>query len=514
MKKIICLLVGVMIIGTSLCVLATETKSTEAPVINYTLSETEDTWNPITVTLNITDDEEIVDIRYVRLNSVWHSGWPESENEIDTASVSYDIDCTNLFLGEYSASLEELEKVCGTKKAGSIASEYYVNAFEIAYNEKDEVVYNDKYSITVENNNFSVYCNDFYIIYAEDKTGNKTFKKFEVNNIKSASAEVDLNIYSDFSGEYIAEAKLNVTENPNAPVKNIYLYKHSSQLVGAGGSFQNMAASLVERIQCDGYTIPSVNGVYYLKGFGKYKIIFEDAWGVFSTDSFDFSPCGTDIPEFECKLYSHENDNIRVEIEPSKDNIAKLEYVQVGSSYRQLPAEYFFESVAKEIDRTVIKDNSFIAEPGKIYAVRALSTDGSAAYQMVETNKNDVDNYLYDIKNLSILTESETLIVPPKNKSFIAEVEVNKKNESGDSKDYIIAAVYDKKGMLMHIDYAEANFDTNNDDASFDFNIPAQSREIGSIKAYVWNDFNSMKPLAEAKQFDFYVVNEGTQIMK
>lgn len=505
MKKLICLLVGFVIISPSLCVISAEPKPTEAPVINYTLSETEDTWNPITVTLDITDDEEIVDVRYVRATQGRMAASPDSETAFNIASVPYDIDCKDFFFREYYNTDEEYEKIFGTLRAGFIAESYYFSAFESYYNEKDELVYKDN-SIPVENGRFSVCYNDNYIIYAEDKTGNKTFRIFEVRNIKQASADVDLNIYSDFSGEYIAEAKLNVIENPNAPVKNIYLYKHSTRLNSAGGAisdFIRQYSNLIESVQRGGYIIPSVNGVYYLKGFGKYRIIFEDAWGGFSMDSFVFSPCGTDIPEFECKFYSHENDNIRVEIEQSKDNIAKLEYVQVGLSYSQASAEHLFESVAREIDRTVIKNNSFIAEPDKIYAVRALSTDGSAFYQKINTNKIEIYNYPYEIKDISISTQGgEPVNIDLANKNFTIKAEVNK-IKSSDTKDNIIVAVYDINGVQLYTDCTEVNFEPNNDNASFEFNVPALNRKLGSIKAFIWDDFNLMNPLAEAKIINF-----------
>lgn len=106
-------------------------------------------------------------------------------------------------------------------------------------------------------------------------------------------------------------------------------------------------------------------------------------------------------------------------------------------------------------------------------------------------------NYAYEINGLSLLNNSgEEITSIAKNESFIAEVEVNKKTES-DSKDYIFVAVYDKNGALLNIDYVKAKFAVG--ECSFGFNVPATSSEIGSIKAFVWSDFNSMQPLAEPK---------------
>lgn len=106
-------------------------------------------------------------------------------------------------------------------------------------------------------------------------------------------------------------------------------------------------------------------------------------------------------------------------------------------------------------------------------------------------------NYAYEINGLSLFNGSgEEITSRPQNESFIAEVEVNKKTES-DSKDYIFVAVYDKNGALLNIDYVKAKFAVG--ECSFGFNVPATSSEIGSIKAFVWSDFNSAQPLAEPK---------------
>lgn len=53
----------------------------------------------------------------------------------------------------------------------------------------------------------------------------------------------------------------------------------------------------------------------------------------------------------------------------------------------------------------------------------------------------------------------------------------------------------------MFMGHGRAKF--NAGECMLGFNIPAQSREIGSIKAFVWNSFGSMSPLAEAKTINF-----------
>ncbi len=108
------------------------------------------------------------------------------------------------------------------------------------------------------------------------------------------------------------------------------------------------------------------------------------------------------------------------------------------------------------------------------------------------------NEYLYQINDLSIQSVNGTALdAPPINESFIVEVSINKLTES-ESEDYLIAAVYDQDGMLLSLDYVRAKFAADCE-CSFGFNIPPQTRKIGSVKAYAWSDFNSLIPLAEPK---------------
>ncbi len=111
------------------------------------------------------------------------------------------------------------------------------------------------------------------------------------------------------------------------------------------------------------------------------------------------------------------------------------------------------------------------------------------------------EKYLYEIMDLTIQTQSgEELSTPPENQNFVAEVKVNK-TETSDNEDYILAAVYDTKGILLSLDYVKANLPVG--EYSFGFNIPAQSAEIGSVKAFVWSSLTSAEPLAETKTLIF-----------
>ena len=103
---------------------------------------------------------------------------------------------------------------------------------------------------------------------------------------------------------------------------------------------------------------------------------------------------------------------------------------------------------------------------------------------------------------MSILSISgDKLETPPENASFIVETSVNKKKDNN-TKDYIFVAIYAKNGILLNLDYVKANFAPNYD-CSFGFNIPASLGEIGEIKTFIWDKFNSLNPLAGTKSISF-----------
>lgn len=116
----------------------------------------------------------------------------------------------------------------------------------------------------------------------------------------------------------------------------------------------------------------------------------------------------------------------------------------------------------------------------------------------VKITLDENKSYPYEITALRFTDVSGNEISMPKQgKSFIVETDIVKTEERNE-KDYLFVAVYDEDGILMSLDYVKAKF-TVDGECSFGFNIPAQSKKAGSVKAFVWNTFNSMSPLAQAK---------------
>ncbi|MGN0150519.1 MAG: hypothetical protein ACI4C7_09770 [Clostridia bacterium] len=118
------------------------------------------------------------------------------------------------------------------------------------------------------------------------------------------------------------------------------------------------------------------------------------------------------------------------------------------------------------------------------------------------TNTKPEHKYPYQITGLRLTdTSGNEIIAPEQGKNFIVETDIVKTEERNE-KDYLFVAVYDEKGALMNIDYVKAKF-TVDGECSFGFNISAQSEPIKEIKAYVWESFSSITPLAESKTLVF-----------
>lgn len=109
------------------------------------------------------------------------------------------------------------------------------------------------------------------------------------------------------------------------------------------------------------------------------------------------------------------------------------------------------------------------------------------------------NDYPYEINNLSLKTLSgENLSNAPINIGFIVNVDFTKLQKHTET-DYIFIAVYDKNDTLLSLNYIQANFAEN-----YGYNVglyvPPQNVEIGSIKTFIWNTFNSSVPLAKSKE--------------
>lgn len=103
--------------------------------------------------------------------------------------------------------------------------------------------------------------------------------------------------------------------------------------------------------------------------------------------------------------------------------------------------------------------------------------------------------FIYDIDSVSLKSaDGEPLTELPQNEDFTVAVEFTEKYETSAS-NTLLAAVYGEDGVLLYIGHVNANFDEN---GTVEFDIPAQEKTIGSVKALIWNSLDSVEPLAES----------------
>ena len=127
----------------------------------------------------------------------------------------------------------------------------------------------------------------------------------------------------------------------------------------------------------------------------------------------------------------------------------------------------------------------------------ALTEDGSFTANCTVTVTAPVAAaYPYEITALSLETEAgEALTSAPTGSNFIVNVELMEIQERSE-RDYLFVAVYDTDGSLLRMNYIKSDF-VPNQTYNLGINIQAQTKPIGKIKAFVWDGFNAMDPLAE-----------------
>lgn len=215
-----------------------------------------------------------------------------------------------------------------------------------------------------------------------------------------------------------------------------------------------------------------------------------------------------DIPQSVTSLYSYVFANSGLISIKFPQKITEIKFGMFSGC--ESLTSIIIPNTVKTIDMSAFKDCSALeniyytgteAEWNEI-TIKSNNSDLTSANIYFNSDYNNILNedqtMYYEIKNMSIIAETgETLKTIPENSGFITDVTVCKIMERNDS-DYLFVAVYGTDGTLLDLDYVKVNFSVNTD-CSFDFCIPFLEKKIGSIKAYVWNDFDSMKPLAEAK---------------
>lgn len=110
-------------------------------------------------------------------------------------------------------------------------------------------------------------------------------------------------------------------------------------------------------------------------------------------------------------------------------------------------------------------------------------------------------NYLYEITDLRLLSPSgESISKPTLGQSFTAEVKAIK-NEQSDLTCTVMLAIYAKNGRLLRLEKTIAKYMPITE-YTYIFNIPPQSAEVASVKAFIWDNCSSAEPMAECMELN------------
>lgn len=128
--------------------------------------------------------------------------------------------------------------------------------------------------------------------------------------------------------------------------------------------------------------------------------------------------------------------------------------------------------------------------------ITAKTADGSkTAACTVYVTESAVSGDPYIINSIALKSiVGKALTKAPVNSKFVVTADFTKVQTKNTS-DSIMIAVYDYYGRLLHFDSEKISV-AKDEINKLNFTIPAQSKTIGGIKVYIWD--NSMKPLAEA----------------
>ncbi len=218
---------------------------------------------------------------------------------------------------------------------------------------------------------------------------------------------------------------------------------------------------------------------------------------ILNTTTSDLSPRTTSRPNPYPVEYW---DGVLEIIPPNKTEYVEGDFLDItGLKVNEIAGAIFSDGISRVTDRRPLRylEINLIDKPlectDKYVTVKGyaeiIMTTLSGTFDIIVR-----PDYTYEIGEISIgksTTNSEELAV---------NVDVEKLKDI-DSSVCIFAAAYDKNGVLIGMDNTQANPDLHQE-STFTFHIPTNGNSVGSVKAYVWDAFNTMNPQAEAKSLD------------
>ena len=274
-----------------------------SPEVHITFSEDDWTWESVTVTIDVTSNEEIVNVRWVRADS----GVSTSSG---IARIPYNFDYRLLFLfdmgvvfdPEVEAMFEEYMEELGEYADIGVIWNFIENSFRgvgvdpscggwFEWAEHPENF--TDFSEPLVGNEINFQQNGTFYIFAEDVEGNITIKEVFVGNIRTAQVDLDVVRHDPPVNGAVATVSIaNLEENPNAPVVAMWLIPRRIPMFGGGFRDMNVFFStFVETAQDNGTIAAETNGEFSITELdmentapqqGVFTLVMLDAWGNYS----------------------------------------------------------------------------------------------------------------------------------------------------------------------------------------------------------------------------------------
>jgi len=282
------------------------TIDTAPPEIIFTLSDENPTWESVTVTVDVTDNVGVRNVRWVRALSAGGCG---AYGIAGLAHIPYDVNYRKvimyLLLGDWDdPHVEEYIENLREQTCVQTIENYFSNALRLldhnlsyedwknSPEEFFETLFED-ISNPLVRNEITTKQNGMFFIFAEDMQGNITIQEISVDNIKLAQADLDITKYENPVDDVVAVVNIvDIEENPNAPVVERWLIPGRIAMVGGGFLDPNLAlARFVETAQNNGTVVAETNGEFSITELdvenasrwgGAFMFVMLDAWDNYS----------------------------------------------------------------------------------------------------------------------------------------------------------------------------------------------------------------------------------------
>ena len=180
------------------------------------------------------------------------------------------------------------------------------------------------------------------------------------------------------------------------------------------------------------------------------------------------------------------------------DGVTVAESEQLNEKTVRLTLSGNSSDIANDSELCVSFDRGLLSDTDKLQ----LNPNGTVRSTYKTDNTITVKAQAYEIRGLTVTDRSGNDIDSiPEGSEFNINVDAVKlKGHSEEDK--VIAAVYGTNNELLYLDSTAAAFGEDTE-RTFTFEIPPQDAAVGSVKAFIWNSFDTPEPLAASAELRF-----------